>query len=125
MNFYICEICGNLVGMIDPSGVPMECCGQDMTELIPGSSSGAPEKHIPVCKTEGNTVIVTVGSVDHPMEGSHSIEWIAIKTEKGVQRKTLMSGNKPCAKFALTDDDTLVAAYAYCNLHGLWMHEGC
>lgn len=125
MKFYICEVCGNLVGMIDESGVPMQCCDQDMTELIPGTSNGAPEKHVPVCKTEGHTVVVTVGSVNHPMESSHYIEWIAIKTAKGVQRKILAPGNSPCAKFALTEDDTLVATYAYCNLHGLWMHEGC
>lgn len=125
MNFYICEVCGNLVVMIEQSGVPMQCCDQDMTELIPGTSDGAPEKHVPVCKVEGPTVMVTVGSADHPMEASHYIEWIAIKTAKGVQRKILAPGSKPCAKFALTEDDTLVTTYAYCNLHGLWMQEGC
>ncbi len=103
----------------------MRCCLQNMTELIPGTSDGAKEKHVPVCKIDGNSVTITVGSVDHPMEGQHYIEWIAIKTANGVQRKVLKPGEKPCATFALTDDDTFEAAYAYCNLHGLWMHEGC
>lgn len=123
MNFFICEICGNLVGMIDQSGISIQCCGQDMTELIPGTSDGMPEKHVPVCKADGQIVTVTVGSVEHPMEKHHYIAWIAIETQKGVQRKILKPDEKPCAKFALTDDDTVVAAYAYCSLHGLWMHE--
>ncbi len=120
MKFFVCEKCGNLVEMVKESGVPMMCCGQKMTELIPGTSDGAAEKHVPVCKVEGNTVIVEVGSVEHPMLEEHFIEWIAIETKKGAQRKTLKAGEKPCAAFTLTDDDEVVAAYAYCNLHGLW-----
>lgn len=120
MKFYVCETCGNFVGMIKESGVPMMCCGKNMTELVPGTSDGAVEKHVPVFCVDGNKVTVTVGAVDHPMADVHYIEWIAVETEKGAQRKTLKPGDAPKAEFALTDDDSVVAVYAYCNLHGLW-----
>ncbi|MCR5587269.1 MAG: desulfoferrodoxin [Lachnospiraceae bacterium] len=123
MKFYVCETCGNFVEMVKESGAPMSCCGKNMTELIPGTSDGAAEKHVPEFKVEGNKVIVNVGSVDHPMIDVHYIEWIAVETVKGVQRKTLKPEEKPCAEFLLTDDDSVVAVYAYCNLHGLWKAE--
>lgn len=120
MKFFICEKCKNLVGMIKESSVPMFCCGQKMTELIPGESDGAVEKHLPVCEQKGTRLIVKVGETEHPMLDEHLIEWIAVETEKGAQRKVLKAGEKPCAEFALTEDDRLVAVYAYCNIHGLW-----
>ncbi len=120
MKFYVCEKCGNLVSMVKESGVPMMCCGQKMTELVPGTSDGAVEKHVPVYTVDGDKVSVTVGSVEHPMLDAHYIEWIAIETEKGTQTKSLKPGDAPKAEFALTPDDSLVAVYAYCNLHGLW-----
>ncbi len=120
MKFFICEHCGNIVEMVKDKGVPVVCCGQKMTELIPGTSDGAAEKHVPVYTVDGNKVTVTVGSVEHPMLEAHFIEWIAVETEKGAQRKTLKAGDKPCAEFILTEDDAVVAVYAYCNLHGLW-----
>ncbi|MGN0422530.1 MAG: desulfoferrodoxin family protein [Lachnospiraceae bacterium] len=123
MKFYVCEHCGNFVGMIKDAGVPMMCCGQKMTELIPGTSDGAAEKHVPVFFVEGNKVTVTVGSAEHPMAEEHYIEWIAVETVKGAQRKALNPGDKPSAVFALTEDDAVVAVYAYCNLHGLWKAE--
>ncbi len=120
MKFFKCETCGNFVEMIKESGVPMMCCGKPMTELIPGTSDGAAEKHVPVCTVEGNKVTVTVGSVEHPMIEAHYIEWIAIETAKGAQRKFLQPEQKPCAEFLLTEGDSVVGVYAYCNLHGLW-----
>ena len=120
MKFLVCEHCGNLIGMIRDSGVPMVCCGQKMTELVPGTSDGAVEKHVPSYVVDGTQVKVTVGSVEHPMVENHYIEWIAVETEKGAQRKTLQPGDKPTLEFALTEDDSVVAVYAYCNLHGLW-----
>lgn len=121
--FFVCEHCGNFVGMIKDAGVPMMCCGQKMTEVIPGTSDGAAEKHVPVFTVEGNKVTVTVGSVEHPMAEEHYIEWIVVETAKGTQRKALNPGDKPTAVFALTEDDSVVAVYAYCNLHGLWKAE--
>lgn len=120
MKFFVCKTCGNLVEMIKESGVSMMCCGQNMVELIPGTSDGAMEKHVPVYSVEGNKVTVCVGSVAHPMVAEHYIEWVAIETKKGCQMKKLEPGEAPKAEFMLTDDDTVVAVYAYCNLHGLW-----
>lgn len=123
MKFYVCETCGNFVGMVKESGVPMMCCGKKMVELVAGSSDGAREKHVPVFTVDGNKVTVTVGSVEHPMLDAHYIEWVALDTVKGAQRKALKPGDKPCVEFSLTDDDSVVAVYAYCNLHGLWKAE--
>ena len=123
MEFYICEHCGNIIGMVKNKGVPVMCCGQKMTRLEPGTSDGAVEKHVPAVAVDGNKVSVTVGSVDHPMLDAHYIEWIALETAKGAQRKTLNPADAPKAEFLLTDGDSLVAVYAYCNLHGLWKSE--
>jgi len=109
MKFYKCDKCGNFVEMIKESGAPMTCCGQKMTELVPGTSDGAVEKHVPTFKVDGNKVTVNVGSVDHPMAPEHYIEWIVIETAKGVQRKNLNPGDKPCAEFLLTEGDSFVA----------------
>ena len=120
MKFYICEHCGNIVEMIEDTGVPVSCCGQSMTELVPGTSDGAAEKHVPVVAVDGNKVTVTVGEVEHPMLDAHYIVWIAIETSKGAQRKMLQPSEAPKAEFLLAEGETLVATYAYCNLHGLW-----
>ena len=120
MKFFRCDHCGNFVGVINDAGVPMMCCGQKMTEVVAGTTDAAVEKHVPVVTVDGNIVKAVVGSVEHPMIEEHYIEWIALETEKGVQRKTLKAGDAPAAEFALTADDKVVAAYAYCNLHGLW-----
>lgn len=123
MKFFVCETCGNLVEMIKESGVSMMCCGEDMVELVPGTSDGAAEKHVPVYSAEGNKVTVCVGSVAHPMMEKHYIEWVAIETKKGCQMKKLEPGEAPRVEFMLTSDDSVVAVYAYCNLHGLWKAE--
>ncbi len=121
-NFYICEICGNIVAKIRDSGVPVYCCGSKMKEIEAGVTEASGEKHIPVCSMDGNTVTVNVGSVEHPMESDHYIEWICVETESGVQYKVLKPGQKPNAKFILADDDKLKAVYAFCNQHSLWKH---
>ena len=117
--FYICEHCGNLIGMINDAGVPMMCCGQKMTELKPGTVEASHEKHIPVVTVEGNVVKVEVGSAAHPMLEEHSILWVYLQTDRGGQRKCLEVGGAPAVTFALADEKP-VAVYAYCNLHGLW-----
>lgn len=118
--FYICEHCGNVIAMVKDKGVPVMCCGQKMTELVPGTSDGAHEKHVPVYTVEGNLVTVTVGTVEHPMLEAHYIEWISLQTKFGNQRKVLHPGDAPRACFALCEGDEVEAAYAYCNLHSLW-----
>ena len=120
--FYICEHCGNLIGMIHDAGVPMMCCGQKMTKLEPGTAEASHEKHIPVAEVSGNTVTVTVGSVAHPMTAEHSILWVYLQTDRGGQRKCLNVGAEPVITFALSDE-TPIAVYAYCYLHGLWKAE--
>ncbi|MBE6737396.1 MAG: desulfoferrodoxin [Ruminococcaceae bacterium] len=117
--FFICEHCKNIVGVIQSSGVPMKCCGQNMTELIPGTVDAALEKHVPVVTLEDNLVKVKVGEVTHPMTEEHYIQWIYLQTDKGGQRKALTPADAPEAVFALCDEKP-VAVYEYCNLHGLW-----
>ena len=116
---YICEHCGNLIGMINDAGVPMMCCGQKMSELKPGTVEASAEKHIPVVTIEENIVKIEIGSVAHPMIEEHSILWVYLQTDRGGQLKCLEVGKEPVVTFALTDEKP-VAAYAYCNLHGLW-----
>ena len=120
--FYICEHCGNIVGMIHNGGVPMMCCGQKMTKLEAGVVEASHEKHIPVVTVEGNTVRVNVGSVTHPMSEEHHIAWVYLQTNRGGQRKCLDVTGAPEVTFALADE-TPVSVYAYCNLHGLWKTE--
>ena len=117
--FYVCEECGNIVGLIHDSGAPLSCCGQRMKKLEAGTVEASREKHIPVVKVEGNTVKVSVGSVAHPMAEEHHIAWVYLLTDKGGQRKNLEVASAPEVTFALADEKP-VAVYAYCNLHGLW-----
>ena len=123
MKFYICEHCGNIIAFVRESGVPVICCGEKMKEILPGTVDAAVEKHLPVIETEGTHVTVRVGAVEHPMLPEHFIEWIALETKQGNQRKQLAPGEKPEACFALCEGDSVSAAYAYCNLHGLWKTE--
>ena len=120
--FYICEKCGNIIGMIHASGVTPHCCGQKMTVLEAGVVEASREKHIPEVSINGNEVKVVVGSVLHPMAEEHSILWVYLETDKGGQRKNLEVGAAPEVTFALKDEIP-VAVYAYCNLHGLWKKE--
>ena len=120
MKFYRCEHCGNIITFVHSAGVPVMCCGQKMTDLVPGTTDGAAEKHVPVVEVQGSTVQVKVGSVEHPMLPEHFIQFIAIETKHGSQIKYLQPGEKPQASCVLAVGDQLVAAYEYCNLHGLW-----
>ena len=120
MKTYRCAHCGHIIFYLHDAGVPAFCCGEKMQLLDPATSEGAGEKHLPVLSVEGNQVKVSVGAVSHPMEEKHSIAFIVLQTENGVQRKNLNPGDAPEAVFALVDGDKPVAAYAYCNLHGLW-----
>ena len=120
MKFYICKHCGNIVAMVRESGAPISCCGQKMTELVPGTTDAAVEKHVPVIEVQDGKVTVTVGSVAHPMAPEHYIQWIALCTDRGNQRKKLEPGDEPKACFKLCEGEKVEAAYAYCNLHSLW-----
>lgn len=117
--FFICEHCGNLVGLISGGNAPLYCCGSEMKELQAGSVEASREKHIPVVSLDGNLVKVEVGSVLHPMAEEHNIAWVYLKTDKGGHRKNLEVGKSPIVVFALVDEKP-IEVYAYCNLHGLW-----
>ncbi len=120
MKFYRCKHCGQIIAIVKKTGAKIVCCGEEMEEIIPGSVDASLEKHVPVYEVKGNEVIVKIGSVDHPMIPEHYIEWVAIQTNNGNQRKTLKPNEAPVVKFALGEGDKVEAVYAYCNLHGLW-----
>lgn len=122
VKFYICPVCGNVVEMVNDSGVNPVCCGQKMKELVPNTVEASGEKHIPAVSVKDGIVNVNVGTVDHPMEEVHFIEWVYVQTERGGQRKFLKPGEAPNVIF-YTGDEKVVAVYAYCNLHGLWKAE--
>lgn len=120
MKFYRCSHCGQIIAIVKETGVPVVCCGEPMAEVIPGTTDASLEKHVPVFTVEGNKVHVSVGSVAHPMLPEHYIEWVAIQTKLGNQRKQLSPGDEPKVCFSICDGDEVKAVYAYCNLHSLW-----
>ena len=120
--YYVCSVCGNIVEMVHNAGPKPFCCGKRMEELVPNSVEASGEKHVPVVKSDGDVVEVNVGSVDHPMEDVHWIEWVELVSDKGSFLKHLNPGEAPNVKFRLSGEKPL-AVYAYCNLHGLWKKE--
>ena len=122
--FFYCKHCKNLIGMVNDSGVIPVCCGEPMTPLVANTEEASQEKHLPIVTIEstdeGMRVHVAVGSVAHPMMEAHYIQWIFVETDKGGHRRALKPGEKPEASFLLPADETPVAVYEYCNLHGLW-----
>lgn len=103
--------------------MPTICCGMEMEELIPNITDGAVEKHVPVIKVNGRTVTVTVGSKHHPMDEDHYIEWILLQTDNGIQQKWLKPGDLPAYDFATIEGERVIAAFEYCNIHGLWKND--
>lgn len=120
VKFYICNHCKNVVVKVVDHNVPLFCCGEKMTELVPGTVDAAVEKHVPVYTVNDGIVSVSVGAVEHPMTPEHFIPLIAVQTNLGVQYKNLTPEQAPKADFALLEGETVEAVYAYCNLHGLW-----
>lgn len=118
--FFICKHCGNLVGLVDNKGVPLVCCGEKMEELVPNTVDASKEKHVPVIEVKDRIVTVKIGDAPHPMVPEHYIGWVYLQTEQGGQRKCLKVPSEPVVQFALTEDEEPIAAFAYCNLHGLW-----
>ena len=117
--FYICEHCGNIAEKVRDAKVPMFCCGQKMTELVPNTVEASTEKHLPAVVVTDKAVEVAVGSVEHPMVDVHWIEWVQLVTDRGSARVYLNPGDAPKVSFPLAGEKPL-AVYAYCNLHGLW-----
>lgn len=117
--FFVCDHCKEVIEVIDDKGVPINCCGDAMTELKVSTAEAGTEKHLPDVSVEGGIVRVKVGSVPHPMTKEHLIEWVQLETDKGIQRKRLEADGEPAVKFYIGDEKP-VAVYAYCNTHGLW-----
>ncbi len=120
--FLKCPQCGDMVEVIQDAGVPMMCCGQKMVEMVPNTSDGAGEKHLPVVSVEKNTIRVKVGEIQHPMVEEHYIHWVYLETSQGCQRKNLNPGEEPNVVFYIGEEKP-IAVYEYCNLHGLWKTE--
>ena len=120
MKVYYCKHCGNVVlSLVDKGPTPV-CCGEKMELLNANSVDAATEKHVPEVIRDGETLIVKVGAVEHPMIETHLINWIAVESVDTVYVKHLHPGEKPEARFPGLEHGT---AYGYCNLHGLWKSE--
>lgn len=117
LQIYRCDICGNIVEVLHSGGGQLVCCGQPMRLLEEQEEEKGREKHLPVIERIGETAKVKVGSVPHPMEENHYIEWIAVTTYDGVLRKFLKPGEKPEAEFKAEE---VIQAKEYCTIHGLW-----
>jgi superoxide reductase len=118
---YKCEVCGNIIEVLHAGGGQLICCNQPMRLLEAGTTDAATEKHVPVIQRTSSGFEVTVGSVMHPMEEQHYIEWIDLLADGKVYRQFLEPGAAPTAVFELAAER--VAAREYCNLHGLWRTE--
>ena len=118
LQIYKCEVCGNMVEMIHEGQGELVCCGQPMKLFVENTVDAAREKHVPVVEKTPNGVKVKIGSVPHPMEEKHYIEWIEIIAGGKAYRQFLKPGEKPEATFCV--DAAQVTAREYCNLHGLW-----
>lgn len=118
--FYRCAKCGNIITHLVDKGIRVVCCGEEMGEMEAQTADSTTEKHVPVVTQEGRKVVARVGSVDHPMEPEHWIQFICIVTKEGCEVKYLDPGEEPEAVFELSETDELIATYEYCNLHGLW-----
>ena len=115
---YKCNVCGNIVEVIHTGVGKLVCCGQPMELLTEKTRDVGLEKHVPVIEKVGDKVKVKVGSVPHPMEEKHYIEWVEIIANGKICRKFLKPGEKPEAEFETTAER--MEAREYCNIHGLW-----
>ncbi len=115
---YLCEVCGNLVEVLRAGAGELVCCGQSMKLQTENTTDAAVEKHVPVVETIGDQIKVQVGSVPHPMQEDHFIEWIEVSSGGSTMHKHLLPGDAPEASFPLPEG--LYQVRAYCNLHGLW-----
>lgn len=118
LQIYKCGVCGNMVEMVHAGAGELVCCGQPMNIFTENTADASKEKHIPVVKVSGDKIEVSVGSVPHPMEDKHYIEWIELIAEDRAFRKLLHPGGKPLVMFCKPDGSFTVREY--CNIHGLW-----
>lgn len=115
---YKCNVCGNIVEVLHAGTGELVCCGQPMELLQEKTKDEGLEKHVPMVEKTEKGVKVKVGSILHPMEEKHYIEWVEIIANGRVYRKFLNPGNKPEAEFEIKAER--IEAREYCNIHGLW-----
>jgi len=118
LEVYKCEICGNIVEVLHGGAAPLVCCNQKMTLMSENTTDAAVEKHVPVIERSNGTITVKIGSVPHPMQEEHYIEWIEILADGKAYREFLKPGGKPEAVFSISAKN--VTAREYCNIHGHW-----
>ncbi|MFH1830315.1 MAG: desulfoferrodoxin [Pseudomonadota bacterium] len=118
LEIYKCEVCGNIVEMVHASVGELVCCDQPMKLYVENTVDAAKEKHVPVIERTADGFFVKVGSVAHPMEDKHYIEWIELIADSRAYRQFLKPGDKPEATFDIKA--TQITAREYCNIHGLW-----
>lgn len=118
LQVYKCAVCGNMVEVIHDGPGELVCCNQPMTLQEENTVDAAKEKHVPVIEKTAKGITVKVGSVEHPMQDSHFIEWIQLLVDGKAYRQFLNPGEKPEATFNVEGKD--LSAREYCNLHGLW-----
>lgn len=121
LEIYKCDVCGNMVEVIHAGGGQLVCCGEPMTLLKENTTDAATEKHVPVIEKIEGGYKVKVGSVSHPMEEKHYIEWIELLAGGEAYRHFLEPGQDPEAVFLIEAEN--VSAREYCNIHGLWKGE--
>lgn len=118
---YKCEVCGNIVEVLHAGPAALTCCDQKMTLMTENTVDAAVEKHVPVIEVGADNITVKVGSVAHPMQDDHFIEWIELIADGKVYRQNLQPGDAPEATFPVIAQS--VTAREYCNLHGHWAAE--
>ena len=109
-----------IIMLITGGGQEISCGGKPMNFLTANTTDAAQEKHVPQVTVDGKKISVQVGSVVHPMTEAHLIQWIYLQTKRGGQYVHLTASDKPVAEFIVADGDEPIAAYEFCNLHGLW-----
>jgi superoxide reductase len=118
---YKCDKCGNVIKVVHASAGTLVCCGQPMTLLVEKTADAGKEKHVPVIEKSAKGILVKIGSIPHPMEETHFIEWVEVRSGENVYIKGFKPGEKPEAELCISDVNA--KARIYCNVHGLWTNK--
>jgi superoxide reductase len=121
LEIFKCANCGKIVAVAHEGAGQLVCCGRQMIQQVENTIDASTEKHVPVVENHGDGILVKVGTVPHPMEASHYIQWIEVMSGSNLFVKGLKPGEKPEAYFPVTTPE--VKAREYCNLHGLWTNK--
>lgn len=119
---YRCEVCGNIVEVVNEGATSLVCCGEPMIKLEAKTEDQGREKHVPVVEETDSSIKVKVGSIEHPMEDKHYIKFIEILLKDRIIRKELKPGQAPEAKYCATKSD-VIEVREFCSIHGLWKNK--